>query len=698
MRDFFYPKSVAVIGVSPRENNLARQIVRNLVEFDFQGIYYLVGPKGGVQFGRRIYRSVVDIPDRIDLAVILTPAATVPAIMEELGEKGVKRAIIETAGFTEKGEDGAAIAAEVIRVAKKNDIRFIGPNCIGVINRHNGLAVPFTYMKNVYRKGGVTIISQSGGVGISYLNELASESIGLNCFASVGNKMNVDENDLLEHFIEEENTEIICMYLEAISDGKRLMDIARRSKKPILLHKSNTGELGKRIAASHTASLSGDDDITDAALKQCGIARFYEPEQLVNYLKALPLPSIKGNRLGVISRSGGHAVIAADECEQQGFSLAPFDEQFIKEIESNFRASVIKLSNPLDLGDLFDMEVYDNIITRTLKEPNVDGVVFLHTYLSQTEGDASRQLINGVMHKAKEIGKPLTVYVATDHSEIAALKHDLEFPVFTDVEDAIRSIAMVRDFRERESMVETPPTIEMELDHERARAIIDSCKEKDRDPLLDEALEIFEAYGLPTLPSGYAQTEDEAVELAEKHGYPVVLKIIAPEVSHKSDLGGVQINLKSERGVRKAWNEMYDSILRSVPNAHIEGMMVQPMAKGGAEMILGGKKDRLFGPALMVGIGGVYVEVFRNVSIRVVPFSRDEACQMVDDLVISPILRGVRGQTPYDVNAFVDCIMRASRLMLDFPEILEFDANPIRVRPDGKGCVALDARIVLERT
>ena len=694
MQQFFNPESVAVIGVSQRENNLGRQIVRNLIEFEFQGIIYLVGPKGGVEFGRRIYRSVVDIPDRIDLAIVLTPSKTLPEIMEQLGEKGIKRAVVETAGFREYGEEGRRLEVEFTAIARKHGIRFIGPNCIGVINRHNGLAVPFAALKNVYQPGGVTIIAQSGGVGISYLNALSSENIGLRCFASIGNKLDVDENDLLEYFLDDDETSIVAMYLESISDGKRLMELARRATKPILVHKSNTGRLSKAIAASHTASISGDDDVIDAALRQCGITRFYEPEQLINYLKVLPLPRIKGNRLAMLSRSGGHAVIAADECERNGFELADLPDSFYKDIESHFRANVIKLSNPLDLGDLFDIDVYRKIIVATLNQPQVDGVVFLHTYVSATEGLASRRLIDDVMPEAEKAGKPLTVCVETDDMEAAGLKHGVNYPVYTDVEDAITSLALARDFRS--GAIEPGPVPDVAVDREKATEIIECCTKKGRDPLLDEAMSIFQAYGLPTLASGHAKDEEEAVRLAEEIGYPVVMKVIAPEVSHKSDMGGVQLNLRSENGVRKAWGEIMKSIGSMVPGAHIEGVMIQSMARFGPELIIGGKHDPLFGPAILVGIGGIYVEIFKEAAIRIAPFDRREARRMVEQLIIAPILNGARGQAPYDVDILVDALMRVSLLMLDFPQILEFDLNPVRVFREGEGCMVLDARMVLK--
>jgi len=362
MNEFFNPKTVAVIGVSSSPDNLACNILANLIEFNFKGTVYEVGIRGGVCFGRKIYRSVTNISDHIDLAVILTPARTISGILRDCGKKGIKHVIIESAGFGEYGQEGQKLDKELLDIAKKYGIKFIGPNCIGAMNLHNGLALSFTAFKNVFRKGSVSIVTQSGGVGISYLNLLSSENIGLGKFASIGNKLNINENDILEYLIHDPETEIICLYLESISDGRRLMDIALRSSKPILLHKANIGREAMDIAQSHTASLSSDDAVVSAALKQAGIARFKDPETMLNYLKILPLAKVRGNQLAIISRSGGHAVIAADACGEAGFTLSEFDKSFIKEIEKHFRANVIRLTNPLDLGDLFDYKVYSKII------------------------------------------------------------------------------------------------------------------------------------------------------------------------------------------------------------------------------------------------------------------------------------------------------------------------------------------------
>lgn len=693
MKTFFQPSSVAIVGVSERPDNMARNIVANLQEFSFDGLIYGVGYKGGKLYGRRIYRSVADIPDQVDLAVLLTPADTIPGILEECGQKGIRHVIIESAGFREFGEEGKQREQKVIAIAEKYDIRFLGPNCIGTFNLHRGLVLPFVKFHDVFTRGGVSIVSQSGGVALTFLNLLASESIGVAKIASIGNKLNVDENDVIEYLLQDEETEVLLVYLEGISDGRRLMQLAASSHKPILLYKANTGKLGRAIAASHTAALSSDDAVVDAALRQAGIARFRDRTTLVNYLKVLPLPRIRGRRLAILSRSGGHAILAADAAEENGFELAPFHPDFIREIESHVRANVIRLTNPLDLGDLFDYDLYLKIIERTIQEPDVDGAVFLHTYFSSTEGEASRRLIEKTRELSHTYDKPIGVCVATDEEEISKLRKNLQQPVFTSPLEIIRALALSRDFHcgaRAKVEIET-----VEANRKCVAAILERCKKEKRSPLLQEGLAIFEAYQIPVIPSAWVTSEEEAVAAADRINYPVVMKISSREISHKTDVGGVHLNLKNQGQVREAYAETQQAVKKMQPGATIEGFVVQPMLRRGWEMILGARRDQNFGPVVLAGMGGIFVEVFKDAAMRVVPFSQREAEEMLTELKGYPILMGARSGKRYDTAAIVRGIMLLSALMGDFPDIQEIDINPFYILPEGEGGMALDARIVL---
>ncbi len=696
MREIFYPNSVAVVGVSSNPDNLGRNIVLNLIDFGFGGIVYAVGPRGGIFATRRIYKSVLDIPDHVDLAIILVPAKAVPAVLEECGQKGVRWAVIETAGFREYSDEGRQIEDDVVEMAAKYGIRFVGPNCIGVISMESGLSVPFPRLKPFISKGDVSIITQSGGVGLSVMNHMANEGIGLNKFVSAGNMLDISAEELLEYMIEDEGTKIIFMYLESIRDGRQLMEIARRSPKPILVFKSNVGQLGKNIAASHTASLSSDDRVVDAAFRQCGITRIHDATMLSNYMKTLRLPPMRGCNLAIISRSGGHAIVAADACEVSGFNLAEFPEPFIREIEKQFRASVIKLTNPLDLGDLFDLDVYYDIVDRTLRQENVDGVVFLLTSLTQSERDETRELVGRLAELCRRHDKPIALYVSTEAEESSHLRKMYDFPIFTQIVETFRALEM--SYKHAQEVVEVQAEEEIPVfavDKEPVEHLIQAGMGEGRDLLLHEAVEVLEHYGIPIARSVQAATAEEAQAAAESIGYPVAMKVISEHISHKSDVGGVQLNLRNGPAVIEAFEDMTERIHRAYPDARIDGVLVQPMAVGGRELILGGRQDEQFGPVVLVGLGGIFVEIFEEVAVRVAPISRREALAMVEELRGAPILMGARGDKRFDIDAVVEAILRLGQLLCDFPQIQELDINPLRVFYEGEGCRALDARIIL---
>ncbi len=698
MREIFYPSSVVVVGVSEKPDNLGRNIVGNLVEYGFNGIVYAVGPRGGMIETRRIYHSVADIPDSVDLAVIMTPAKTVPGVLEECGQKGIRWAIIETAGFREYGSEGEALEAELVRIANKYDMRFVGPNCIGAISMGNGFCVPFPRLKKFIKEGNMSIISQSGGVGLSVLNLMANEGVGLNKFVSVGNMLNIDAEDVLEYLIEDDGTELIFLYLESIRDGRRLMEVAKHSTKPILAFKSNIGNLGNRIALSHTASLTSDDKVVNAAFDQAGIIRIHDATTLGNNMKILELPPMKGKNLAIISRSGGHAVIAADSCELSGFKLAKLPPPFLREIEKHFRASVINLTNPLDLGDLFDLNVYAQIVEQTIQLESVDGVVFLLTSISDSENEASRELLEHIIEIVRKYEKPIAYYISTSAQEVNYLKQNYDFPIFTQVVETIRALEINEQFTKISEEITPEQEIpQFEVDRSQVKELIDTAHSQNRDLLLSESIEVLEHYGIPTVKGVVANTVDQAQEAAEQMGYPVAIKIIADQISHKSDVGGVQLNLRTEGAVRHAFKDMMMRIRNAYPKEKLDGVLVQPMVTGGQELILGGRQDPQFGPVVVAGLGGIFVEIFGETSVRVAPISYEEAKEMIYSLRGAQILMGARGHRPSDLEAVINSLLRLSQLLTDFPEIVELDINPLRVLHAGEGCLALDARMILAK-
>lgn len=698
MRELFYPNSVAVIGVSSSPENIARGIVFNLTQFDFQGIIYEVGHKGGIFAGRRIYKSVLDIPDHIDLAIILTPALTIPDILEECGQKGIRWAVVESAGFGEYGEEGKKIEDEMIRVSEKWNLRFVGPNCIGVVNMENGLCTPFTPLSKMVRLGDISMISQSGGVGLSVLSLLTNEGLGLNKFVSIGNMLNIESEELLMYFIDDPETKYIFLYLEGIRDGRKLMEVVKRSSKPIVAFKANIGHYSKNIASSHTAALSSDDSVVDAAFRQCGIIRVHDATTLGNDLKVLHLPPMRGKKLAIVSRSGGHAVIAADACEVSGLTLAEFPKSFLEEIEKHFRASVIKLTNPLDLGDLFDLEMYVKIIDRTLSQKEVDGIIFLHTSIASMEAQATRDLLDQVVSLSKKYDKPVALYISTEDEEVSYLKKNLNYPIFTHIVETVRALELNRQYHAEKQRIQQPKEIpSFKVENEVVRPLLEKARSDRRDLLLNEAADILKLYGIPMVRGISVCNKSEAIEAARELGFPVAMKIISKQISHKSDVGGVQLNLRSERGAADAYQDMTDRILQAYPDKSIEGVLIQPMVTGGRELIIGGRQDRQFGPIVLVGLGGIFVEIFGEVSVRVAPISRRDAMDMINDLRGSAILQGARSTKRSDIEAVMDAILRISQLLCEHPEVGEIDINPLRVFHEGKGCIALDVRILIKK-
>lgn len=681
MDRFFDAKSVVVVGVSDSPLNLGRAMVLNLLEFGYTGYIYVVGPKGGSIMGHKIYRQIKDIPEPVELAAILVPASAVPDVLRQCGEKGIPRVVLESGGFRELGPDRLDLEEEVRDVLKRYGMRMIGPNGLGIINRRNGLAVPFMPFKAEAPLGRVAVIAQSGGIGAMMINMLAAENLGFSKFASIGNKLDVDETDLLEYLIGDHETDVIYCYLEGIAQGRRLMEIVCRSPKPIVIHKSNLGQSAAMIARSHSASLSNDDQVVDAAFRQCGVVRTREQRETVEIVKAFSLPPMRGNRLAIISRSGGHAVLAADAAEEAGFQLPPFPPEVIAEVREHSRAGVIDFHNPLDLGDLFDLALYRRLAEMTLAREDLDGMVFIHNYQGDMDVEYSRSLIISLGELLTKVQKPIGICVFTTEDELLVNRKATTVPIFTDPKEAVRSLARTRDYGQ-EQFLPFSTTRPDRVDPACARLELITAPSG---PMPPEKLgAILSAYGIPLIPWHLAETEDEALRVACNLGFPVVLKTAHPEVIHKSDAGGVVLNVADERAASLA----YRSLTRFGPR-----VLVQKMSQPGLEWLVGGRQDDTFGPVLVVGLGGIYVEVFRETAIRIAPITHEEAHRMVQECKGSALLRGVRGQSPLDQQALLDVMVRVSWLLTDFPEIQELDLNPVRVLDSG--CLALDWRAVV---
>jgi len=680
---------VVVIGVSERSDNLARAIVENLFEFQFNGEIFLVGKKGGILFGRRICTSMEDLRQGIDVAVILTPATTVPEILESCGQKGIRWAIIETGGFREYSEEGAQLENEILEIARKWGIRIVGPNGIGVMNVHNGFVVPFVKLRRgPVSKGKISILAQSGGVLLTYANLLTSANVGLSKIVSMGNKMDLNEIDYLKYLIEDPQTEIIGLYLESLERGRELMDIARSTSKPIILHKANTGEGSRHIAKLHTAALANDDRVVEAALKQADIIRTKDFRSFVNAVKILSLPPIKGKNLVIISRSGGIGVVAADSAERHGFRLLPPDKTLQERFHSFFRAKVIQPTNPLDLGDLFNFDLYKNILEQVLKFPVVDGILFMHGATGE-EKEPSRRFIQAVKDLSIQYQKPVALQYNTDEEEMAYIKRALDYPIFAEPEDALMALAVSRDhYRKLNILKEKPPFFS--VNRSQVEYLLQRARREQRDLLLPEAFEVLQAYGVSVADYQVVQGKGDLQKAMEELGKPVALKVVSPEISHKSDVGGVMLNLNDFSQAEKAYEKM-----NSLNQGKVAGVLVQKMVLDGKEVILGAKRDPSFGPVVLFGLGGIYVEILKETSLRVAPINRSESEEMISETKGSDIFKGLRGEQPLDTEALVESLLRLSQLVTDFPEIEGVDINPVKVLE--KGAIAVDARILLTR-
>jgi acetyltransferase len=640
-----------------------------------------------VVFGQKIYRSLDEINRKIDLAVILTPARSIPDILDQCGRKGIKNAVIESGGFSELGKEGHHIEMACHAVAKKHDIRFIGPNCIGVMNLENGLATPFMILQKGLSLGPVSIMAQSGGVGLSFLSFLVDEYIGCNKFVSMGNKLDVDEIELLDYLIQDDGTKIIVAYLEGFVDGRRFIETARSSHKPILVYKSNRFKESAPIAQSHTTALFTDDRLVDFALEQAGCIRLNNMDDAMDYMKSLTMPSLKGKNLAIVSRSGGHAVIAADACSYYGFTLAELPEKLLKKFESRFRAHVIRLQNPLDLGDLFDLEFYVYILDELLKREDVDGILLGHGYFSGVEQEPSRVLLRRVEQLVEQYQKPVAPVILTEAKELDYLRESLNIPIFYGPENAMRALKFSYQWANKKPISSEVPSV-YDVARDRAEKIIESVHGRSH-LYLGEALELVEAYGFPVTRSLPAGTQDEAIKAWEILQRDVAMKINRPHISHKTDANALRLNLGSEDQVNEAFHD-----LKKIGGQGTE-VLLQPMSAPGRELILGGKKDAVFGHAILFGLGGVFVELLEDVAWRVAPVSHEEARGMIHSISSIEILKGFRGRVASDLEAVEELLVRLSQLLMDFPIIQEIDINPIMVFDRGKGAQALDVRVVL---
>lgn len=681
MKQFFYPDSIAILGISPREGNMARNILANLEFAGYEGDIYLVSPRGGEHHGLTIHPTVADLPATPELAVILTPAATVPGLVADLGQKGTKYVVVESGGFSELGEEGAALEDELRAALAEYGMRLIGPNCIGVISTDSKVSVGFPRLDRQIPQGGLSIISQSGGIGLTYVAAAADAKVGLAKFISIGNKINVNEADLLEYLIQDPQTKYILMYLESIVDGRALYDLIRSTSKPVVIHKSNIGELSHNIASSHTSALANDDDIVTAALKQAGAVRAKNVFSCLQILKGLALPKPKGRRLMIISRSGGHAVTAADAAFRNHMELPQPPAEYLEKIQNLTRASVIDLQNPLDLGDMFQFDLYVDILEGALALDNIDAVVMMHGY-REPEAEASRKLVAKAADLSRAADKPVGLCLMAHPEEIAYASTLSDQPLFPYGDQAIMAISQAQ-------LAGGIPQGKLNacgvnFDQVRCERVLSAAGE-DGWLELPEALHLLMAAGIQVAAFTTALSPDEAVQAAGTMGWPVVLKAVGGgELLHKTEAGGVVLDLNDPESVRVSAEKMFSSM-------GCQRVVVMSQISGGQEVIVGAKHDQAFGPVLLFGLGGVTAEALKDVSLRLAPVDDREAGQMLDELRGAALLKGFRGVAPVSRPELLEVIMRVGMLASRLHHIQELDLNPLLVGPGG--ALAVDCRV-----
>jgi acetyltransferase len=683
-----FPRSVAVIGASATPGKIGHALFANVVSFP--GTVYAVNPKHTEIMGKPCFPTVAALPEPVDLAVIVIPADGVAEVLRECGKKGIKNAVVISAGFKECGVEGAKREQELVRVAEEYGLNVLGPNVLGIISTRAGLNA--TFAPRGALPGHIAFISQSGAFCTSVLDWAWKEKLGFSHFVSLGNKAVLNECDFLWAFAEDPETRVIVAYLEGIQDGPRFMEIAREvtREKPIVVLKAGRAEAGARAVSSHTGTMAGADHAYDAAFRQCGVIRARTVEELFDYAYILarqPLP--KGKRIGIMTNAGGAGVMAADAAEWEGLTVARLSESTVRALAARLPPAAA-LYNPVDiLGDA-NAQRYREALELVLGDPGVDMV----TALSAPVAILRFSELAEVVAEAKErFGKPIAVsFMAGELGEEAEeILRRAGIPSFFDPARAVRALAALAKYAEIRARSRTPPP-SFPVDLPKARKILKSAEEKGRVRLGLEAMELLSAYGIPVAKGGVAKTAEEARKIAEEIGKPVAIKILSPEITHKTEVGGVRLSVPPQEADRVAW-ELLNAFRKTFPGIPMDGVYVQEMLPPGREVILGMVRDPTFGPLLMFGLGGIYVEVLRDVAFGVAPLSREEAEEMVRLIRGAKLLLGVRGQPPVDLAGLVDLILRISQMSVENPEILELDLNPVICYPER--VVAVDVRMTI---
>jgi acetate---CoA ligase (ADP-forming) len=662
LRVFFHPASIAVIGASESPGKFGHEILKNLVEGGFPGALYPINPKSERILGLTCFRNVKDIPDSIDLAVLIIPARLVPQAIQDCGEKGVKGAVVISGGFSEAGPEGEALQKEVAGLAAQYGVRLIGPNCQGVNNPYHPLCASWPLLT---RKGAVAVISQSGTVGAAMMDWFSLEELGVSSFVALGNRADVDEIDLIQYFEDDPNTRVIAAYIEGVKDADRFRKVLESLNKPLVVLKSGRTSRGRVAAESHTKSLAGTDAIYSALFRHYGVCRAETTEEFFDFAKGFAyLKPPAGNNILFITTSGGAAILATDAAEREGFQVTPLPRELAEKLDAIVPAHAIR-GNPLDLTGDANARMFQEVIERSAPYYDTLGVIFGDPIV-----DGSQVVTPGANEVVICLGG-----AEVERSEKLKMHHR-GIPVFPTPERAIRALAQL---------------IPEEKKARRAKFTYPAASGRTQLSIF-ESLNFIKSKGFDCIVNRFAESPGKAVHHAHLIGFPITLKIDSPDILHKSDCGGVRLNLQTPHGLRTAYDRMMDQVRAHHPNARLNGVVVSAMAAPGVEVILGMNRDPQFGPIIIFGLGGIGVELFRDVSMRLLPLDRAEALKMINEIKSASLLKGFRGQQPVNEEALADGLLKLAQIAEEHQDIAEIDLNPVFAYPEG--LVVVDARIL----
>ncbi len=689
------PKSVAIIGASPRKGAIGREVLRNIVASDFNGVVYPVNPKAPYIHSMKAYKSVLDIPDPVDLAIVIVPRDAVLPVVEECGKKGVKGLVVISAGFKEIGGEGIKREEELLKIVRKYNMRMVGPNCMGLVNMDPNVRLNATFAPVQPISGGLAFLSQSGALGVSILQNMEWLNIGFSYFVSIGNNADVKSDDLLAYWENDPNTSVIALYMESFGEPRTFFQLARRisKKKPIVVVKSGRTEAGRRAASSHTGALSGADVTADAFLHQCGAIRTDTIEEMLGLLVGFcrsPLP--KGNRVAVLTNSGGPGIMATDALVSGGMQMAKFSEETTRKLKKMLPVEA-SAANPIDLTAWGVADTYRVILPILFDDPNVDIIIALFVPPIMVDpADVARAI-------AETRGgheKPVFGVIMAEESSYRMLPREIPDcpPIYPFPEMAVKAAIEMYHYSQWQKQPEGKIE-QFEVKKAEAKAILQRYAAKGGGflPTID-AMKVLECYGFPIAPLIETQGPDQALEAARKLGYPVTFKVAGRKFVHKSDLGGVVLNIKNDLELQGAYAQVKRAIETAGYNPDEEAGLVQKMVKPGREVILGMNKDPKLGPAIIFGMGGKYVEILKDITMRIPPITDIEADEMLRSIRGYPLLEGVRGEKGVDLEFLKECLLRFSQMVLDLDEeLLEIDLNPFILNPEREDCAVVDARI-----